>query len=133
VKFRLTDDWPAEHYPSGCDFSALLAVVRVAGSEQGQFGPVGHAELGVDMRKVHLYRVTRHKQFPGDVRIVPALAGKLDHLPLDRAKASPPVCGTRMLPTAALGVGDGLGKRQSGSILQTLFKILVAQCSADDG
>jgi hypothetical protein len=38
-----------------------------------------------------------------------------------------------MLPAAALGVGDGLLKRQSGTFLECLFKILVAQCGAGGG
>jgi PQQ-like domain len=115
------------------DFSTPLAVLRVAGSEPGQFGPVGHAELGINVRKVHFYRIAGHEQRLSDVRVIQALAGKLDHLPLDRAQAGPPVRGARMLPAAALGVGDGLLKRQSGPLLECFFKILVAQCGADGG
>src|SRR5260370_15080727 len=85
------------------------------------------------MRKVHLYRVTRHKQFPGDVRIIQALAGKPGHLPLDRAQAGPAVRGGRMLAAAALSVGDGILKRQSAAFLECFFKIPFAQCSAGSG
>src|SRR5690349_15633949 len=102
------DHSAAEHYPAGYDFSALLASLRVAGSQPGQLGPVGHAELRVSVRKVHLDRVARYEQFPGDVGIAQTPAGKLDHLPLDRAQAGPPVRGGRVRPTAPLSVGHGL-------------------------
>jgi hypothetical protein len=38
-----------------------------------------------------------------------------------------------MLPAAALGVGDGLIKRQSGALLECFFIVLVAQCGAGGG
>src|SRR6266705_438495 len=119
--------------PAGYGFSALLAGLGVAGSEPGQLGPVGRAEFRVSARKVHLDGIARYEKFPGDVGIAQTLAGKLDHLPLDRAQAGPPVRGARVLPPAPLGVGHGLLDRQPGAVLQGPVKTFVAQCSAGRG
>ena len=83
------------------------------------------------------YHVVAWTPFSNEVQtetiVLKGKAGKLDHLPLDRAQAGPPVRGVRVLPPAPLGVGHGLLERQPGAVLQSPVKTLVAQCSAGRG
>ena len=37
--------------------SGIAMLLRVLGSEPGQFGSIGDAQLGVNVREVHFYRV----------------------------------------------------------------------------
>ena len=110
VNFRKTTTGPRNSTQVGT-FSARLAALQVAGGEPGQLGPVGYPELRVSPRKVHLDRIARNEQFPGDVGIAQASAGKLDQLTFNRTEADPTMRGARALPAAPLGVGDGLLER----------------------
>src|SRR5579862_4602331 len=115
---------------AGYEFSALLAGLRVADSKPGELRPVSHAELRVSARQVRLHRVAGDEQLPGDVGIAQALAGQLDHSPLDRAQAGPSMRGVRVRPPPPLSVSYGLRERKPRAILQRPFKTLIAQCSA---
>ena len=94
MNFRKTTTGLRNSTQVGTTFSARLAALQVAGSEPGQLGAVGHPELRVSTRKVLLDCIARYEQFPCDVGIAHALAGKLDHLTFAGTEADPPMRGT---------------------------------------